>query len=194
MSIVRVFLSASIPLPGRDKAFLETADTFSIKESVRALTLVILERRGHLVFGGHPAITPVIRLMFNGAKLSTRDHITLYQSALFRKDFPAENEAFERVVIVEAVDDDREKSLLQMRRRMIGDHRFDCAVFIGGMEGVLEEFHMFAEMHPRVPVYPIASTGAAAGMLFDSRPLFESELRTELTYPTLFRKILPRSE
>lgn len=188
---MRVFLSASIPLPERDKIFLDTADTFAIKESVKALTLVILERRGHLVFGGHPAITPVIRLMFNGARLSTRDHITLYQSSLFRREFPPENDAFERIEVIEAEDGDREKSLLKMRRRMIGDYAFDCGVFIGGMEGVIQEFDMFREMHPHVPVYPIASTGAAAGILFASQPFFDHQLKTELTYPTLFRKILP---
>ena len=74
---------------------------------------------------------------------------------------------------------------------MIGETAFDVGVFIGGMEGVLEEFDLFTACHQNAQVWPIASTGAAALKLFEKchRPRPDLFLH-ELTYSTLFRKLL----
>lgn len=188
---MKVFLSASVPLPHRDKRFIGTSDVVAIREAVKGLVQVLLERRGRLVFGGHPAITPMVRLLFNQAGRAPRDNVTLYQSELFRREFPPDNEAFERIIIVPKVDDDRARSLLAMRQRMIGEKGYTSAVFIGGMEGVLDEFAMFRDIHPTVPMFPIASTGAAAAELFRDHRFSEAMLSTQLTYSTLFRRLLP---
>ena len=58
----RIFLSASVPLPLRNAAYFNTADVIAIRDAVRALMLVIIEQKAELVFGGHPAISPMIRL------------------------------------------------------------------------------------------------------------------------------------
>ena len=191
---MNVFLSASVPQADRDPAFLETADVVAIREAIKGLVLVLLERNGHLVFGGHPAITPLVRLLFNEAGRSPRQNVTLYQSALFRKDFPPDNAAFENVVIVPSVDNDRVRSLERMREQMLGNEHYDYGVFIGGMEGVIEEFMMFRKLQPNAPVFPIASTGAAAAMLYSEYDGRRPELEHELTYPTLFRRLLPTSQ
>jgi len=187
---MKIFLSASVPLPNRHKHFIETSDPIAIREAVKGLVQVLLERNGRLVFGGHPAITPMIRLLFNQAGTSPRDRVTLYQSELFRKEFPQDNEAFEKTIVVPSIDNDRDKSLLAMRQRMIGEAGFTNSVFIGGMEGVIEEFLMFRDAHPDVPALPVASTGAAAAMVFRDYDFREPTLVTQLTYPTLFRRLL----
>jgi hypothetical protein len=189
---MKIFLSASVPLPNRDRIFFETADVVAIREAVKSLVLVLLEREGHLVFGGHPAITPLVRLLFNEAGRSPRNHVTLYQSALFRTEFPPDNAAFEHLVIVEAVGTDREASLHLMRQRMLKEQGYSCGVFIGGMDGVIEEFKIFRESQPHIPVFPIASTGAAAQIIYRQYGHEQFELEKEFTYPTLFRNILPR--
>ena len=51
----KVFLSASIPYPDRDKKFYDTADIVSIRDSVRALATVVIPK-AELVWGGHPSI------------------------------------------------------------------------------------------------------------------------------------------
>jgi hypothetical protein len=188
---MKVFLSASIPLPDRDKQFHGTADIFAIREAVKGLVQIVLERNGALVFGGHPAITPMVRLLFQQAGVEPRERVTLYQSALFRRDFPPDNAAFERIIVVPAVQNDRNMSLLAMRRRMFDERGYTSAVFIGGMEGVIEEFNLFRETHRDVPVFPVASTGAAAALLFQEHGFVEPSLINQLTYPTLFRRLLP---
>ena len=126
-----VFLSASIPLPDNDARYLDTADIIAIRDSIRALVSVVVPA-GQIVFGGHPAITPLIRLIVRGMTPDVNQHITLYQSAYFRRDFPPETAEFERIRIIEAVDTDEEESLRLMREAMIGAISTMPAFFWGG--------------------------------------------------------------
>lgn len=186
----RIFLSASVPLPGRDKRFFESADVISIREAVKALSLVMIETKSLLVFGGHPAITPIISKLFSQAGLAPGNHVVLYQSEYFRARFPAQNSYFTNLVVTTEVGGDREMSLKAMRERMITHTKFDAGVFIGGMEGVLDEFAMFTRLNPKSPVYPVASTGAAAKMIWAGLSEKVNGLDSEYTYPTLFRELI----
>ena len=85
----------------------------------------------------------------------------------------------------------REDSLMEMRKCMLGDNEFDAAFFVGGMEGVRDEYVLFKEFHPEAKVFPIASTGAAAKFIYDDNPsLYDSRLETELTYTSLVKDLL----
>lgn len=184
-----IFLSASIPLPGHDPKYQETADVIAIRDSVRALVSVVAPT-GQIVFGGHPAITPLIRMLVRGMTPEVNQHIILYQSAFYRRNFPPETAEFERIRIIEAVDIDEAASLKRMRETMIGGHDFDAGVFIGGMDGVEREYEMFARLHPKTHAHPIASTGAAARILFDEYASDRIELLADLRYLSLFRRLL----
>jgi SLOG cluster3 family len=186
----RIFLSASVPLPDRDPRFFVTADVISIREAIKALTLVAIETRSLLVFGGHPAITPIVSKLFSQAGLVPAEHVILYQSEYFRARFPMQNSYFTRLVVTKEVDENRDMSLKLMRERMLGHCKFDVGIFIGGMDGVVDEFKLFRQLNPDAPVYPIASTGAAARMIWEQLPNPAEGLNDEYTYPTLFRKLL----
>lgn len=54
-----IFLSAGVPDPRRGPEYAATADTVAITAAVSALVYVTLGRRP-LIWGGHPAITPMI--------------------------------------------------------------------------------------------------------------------------------------
>lgn len=74
---------------------------------------------------------------------------------------------------------------------MIGENDFVAAVFIGGMEGIEKEYDLFKEYHPNAPCLPIASTGAAAKILYDEHPgEFDERLLSELSYTSLFKELL----
>ena len=187
--MINVFLSASVPLPNRDPRFMATADVIAIRESVKALVTEVIPR-GVIVFGGHPAITPLIALLIRGLGKDTVRRVILYQSAFFTEQFGKENDEFLDVRVTPAVSGSREESLKSMRSHMIGDTAFHAGVFIGGMEGVLDEFTLFGQLHPRAAKWPIASTGAAAKELFDGQRDHRSDLADEMTYSTLFRKLI----
>ena len=116
--------------------------------------------------------------------------MTLYQSYEYEKFFPKENANVGNIVYTEKKENPQ-ASLLLMRKKMIGENDFEAAVFIGGMEGIIEEYELFKEFHPDVPCLPIASTGAAAKILYDKHPgEFDERLLSELSYTSLFKELL----
>lgn len=188
--IKNIFLSASIPLQERDPQYIETADIIAIRDAVIALTTVVLPRY-RLIWGGHPSITPLIYHVMEKLNLNIQEHVTLYQSIFFEKYFPKDNNKFKNIVLTDIVDDDRESSLLHMRSRMLGESEFAAGIFIGGMEGVEEEYDMFIEKHPKALVLPIASTGAGAKKIYDERFTDKNErLVKDYAYMSLFQKYL----
>lgn len=193
--VSRIFLSASVPLPSRNPVYFETADIIAIRDAVRALTMVVVEQGVQLVFGGHPAITPMIRLQIAQTGTPVGERVVMYQSRYFERDFPQDNAAFEHVELVDAVENDRPASLLRMRHEMLAKP-FIIGVFIGGMEGVEDEYGLFVNLQPKVPAFPIASTGAAAAKLFDRNVALQREhpeLRDELSYLSLMRDLIDQA-
>ena len=187
--IKNIFLSASIPLQERDPQYIETADIIAIRDAVIALTTVVLPRY-RLIWGGHPSITPLIYHVMEKLNLNIQEHVTLYQSRFFEKYFPKDNNKFKNIVLTDIVGD-RENSLLHMRSRMLGESEFAAGIFIGGMEGVEEEYDMFIEKHPKALVLPIASTGAGAKKIYDERFTDKNErLVKDYAYMSLFQKYL----
>ena len=185
-----IFLSASIPLPERDEKYIGTADIIAIRDAVIALTTVVLPHH-RLIWGGHPSITPLIYYVMERLNLNIQEHITLYQSRFFKKSFPEDNDKFKNIVFTDIIDNDREKSLFYMRCRMLNDSKFSAGIFIGGMEGVEEEYDMFIKKHPKALALPIASTGAAAKKIYDERFTDKNErLVKDYAYMSLFQKYL----
>lgn len=185
----KVFLSASIPYPDRDKKFYDTADIVSIRDAVRALATVVIPK-AHLVWGGHPSITPLIRFVMERMNVDLKRHITLYQSLFFEDKFPSDNFAFENIVLTEKKNT-REESLELMRSKLINENDFKVGIFIGGMEGINDEYLMFKERHPNALILPIASTGAAAKFLYDNQyNKFNIKLCNDYAYMALFRDLL----
>lgn len=186
--MIDVFLSASVPLPQRDRLFFETADVLAIREAIKALVEVVLPV-GRITCGGHPAITPLLALFVREAGLESKG-ITIFQSALFTGKMPSEITDFVDVRIVPAVGGDRKASLTAMREEMVASRNFAAAVIIGGMEGVFEELDIFLRRQPRATVLPLASTGAAAAIIHKNGE-YDEQLSRDLTYPSLFRRRLP---
>ncbi len=185
----KVFLSASIPYPDRDKKFYDTADIVGIRDAVRALATVVIPK-AHLIWGGHPSITPLIRFVMGKMNADLKKHITLYQSLYFEDHFPADNFAFENIILTEKKIN-REVSLEIMRNKLIAENDFKVGIFIGGMEGVSEEYEMFTQRHPYALSLPVASTGAAAKLVYDKQPQkFDSRLQNDYAYMALFRELL----
>jgi SLOG cluster3 family len=85
------------------------------------------------------------------------------------------------------------------REARLGTREFSAAVFIGGMEGVQREFHIFRSFHPDTPTFPIVSTGAACkALLGEVQGLFPqpvvASLEHETAYSLLMQQILPLGE
>jgi hypothetical protein len=157
-----IFLSASVPTRA---PFDSDSRPQEIQAAISALAQVVLGRK-KLVWGGHPAITPLLWAAAQSIGVEYAVAVELYQSRFFKdEDFPEENKKFANVVYVDPVDNDLPKSLTAMRRTMINSTKFDAAVFIGGMEGIRDEYDMFRAAWPDVACIPIAQTGGASNLL-----------------------------
>lgn len=212
-----IFLSASIPLPERHPKYYETADIVAIRDAVIALASISLNQY-RIIWGGHPSITPLIyyvieRMIINKFKKddwdlplteeekvfvnaqlkgSIQDHVLLYQSLYFKDDFPPENEMFQNVVLTPKFGD-IPSSIRVLREKMLNDNEFSAAVFIGGMDGVEEEFKMFRVFHPNALLLPIASTGAAAKRVYDTllpENIKNERFEKDYGYMSMFQKLL----
>jgi hypothetical protein len=180
-----IFLSASVPYRRPERY---RAEPLVIREAIRALVAVVVPDRV-LVFGGHPAISPMVWDMANNLKAA--DHVYIYQSEKYEKFIPKEAGYFENLVWTAGVPKDpptapgdpdgpfdRDQSLTRMRKEMIESRPLDpsegkpyppyvAGFFIGGMEGVDgEEWTLFRRAYPRTPAYPVASTEGAARHLW----------------------------
>ena len=189
---LNIFLSASIPnkSKGKEPSYAETADVIAIRDAVLALTTVLLTNNCLLIWGGHPSITRLVAQVLNHYGEAANKHVTLYQSRYFEQFFPLENEEVAHIVITEDKGNVQD-SLLEMRERMLKDNNFDAAFFIGGMDGVEYEYKLFRKFHPGAKCFPVASTGAAADILYEEhKSEFDSRLKSELTYVSLIKELL----
>lgn len=183
-----IFLSASIP--DRDP-YVRDSDPIAIREAVLALVAVTVRER-RLVFGGHPAISPLVE--HAARSLNAVDNVDIFQSEWYRNVIPPEARAFRNLKWTQSgINSD--DSLDIMRQQMIRSQPFCAAVFIGGMEGILDECRIFKLIHSSAKLFPIASTKGASFTLWDvgegpQEPVLRNAMLHDKRYRALFRRIL----
>lgn len=182
-----IFLSASVPVPGRGDYFA-TADPFLIQTAVRELVIATI-RDYNLVWGGHPAITPMIFTICEDLGVDYSSRVILYQSDYFQQWYPDDNRYFGNTFVVEKVEGDREASLFRMRTEMLSRRDLVAAVFIGGMEGIAAEYELFRRYHPGEPILAVASPGGGARDL--AKQLSAAEQFGGVDFARLFHSRFP---
>lgn len=183
-----IFLSASIPLEERDPRYFETADNIAIRDAVISLVSIAIPHF-RIVWGGHPSITPIINYILEKRGISVRDNVHLFQSRFFEEHFPEDNNKFENVTVIEA-GQNRDESLLLMRQAMFSSYTYNVGIFIGGMDGVEDEYHLFREYHSNAKLIPLPTTGAAAKMLFERSNNRIQDLEGNYAFNSIFRREL----
>ena len=161
-----VFLSASFPSGERGKPFMPY-DPSGIADAVSAFSRAVLGNNGRLAFGGHPTITPLVLMI--SRELHVKESVIVFQSRWFEDlRLPEVDEIEEeKLGFIEWTPkvDDRDASLQIMREAMIHSRQYTAALFIGGMEGISDEYQMMKERCPDTPCIPICGPGGAAAEL-----------------------------
>lgn len=183
-----IFLSASVPVNGRGD-YYETADPFLIQCAVRELAIAVV-RKMKIVWGGHPAITPMIWSICEDLGVDYTRSVVLYQSRFFEGQYPEENERFDNVVYTDAVTDDLAGSLHLMRKEMLSRCDLVGAVFVGGMEGVQVEYELFKQFHPDAIILPVAAPGGAALSLARDHGYLDGGRLEDVDFASLFDRYL----
>jgi len=179
-----IFLSASVPIVGRGN-YHETANPFLIQCAVRELVIAVI-RHHKIVWGGHPSITPMIWSICEDLNVDYSKNVILYQSNYFKDRFPEENQRFGNVIFTDAVPEDREASLLLMRESMLSRDDLVAAVFIGGMDGVENEYDLFSRLHPDAIVLPVAAPGGAALLLSEKLGCYDEAGLRDIDFASLY--------
>ncbi|WP_428381414.1 hypothetical protein [Nevskia ramosa] len=179
-----IFLSASVPLIDRG-SYHETANPFLIQCAVRELVTAVIHRH-KIVWGGHPAITPMLWSICEDLGLNYSESVILYQSKFFEDRYPEENARFQNVIFTDAIPDDKAASLLVMREQMLSRKDLIAAVFIGGMDGVEAEHTMFRRFHPTGKVLPVPSPGGAALNLAKDQSNLSADDLADIDFARLF--------
>jgi hypothetical protein len=160
-----IFLSASIPLPGREP-FDRDIQVKRIRDAVLALVTVCRDRHLFLTFGGHPAISPLVH--HAAESLGVISNVTIYQSRFYEDKVPEAATKFPNFIWTPAGDDEP-SSQSKMRDAMFDPHEwaYRAAVFIGGMEGIFDEARRFRDIYAGRPMIPLQETGGASRMVVD---------------------------
>jgi hypothetical protein len=158
-NLIKVFLSAGIPDSECSPRYYISADNTAIRQAVKALATMVIPQCT-LIWGGHPAITPLIQYVLQAMNVDIEEHVIFYQ-----------------------------KDSSDTRNSMLS-HAFSAGVFIGGMEDVEEEYILFKEKHPTALVLPIASTGGAALEIYNKIECKNERLLRDYAYMSLFQDLL----
>lgn len=183
-----IFLSASIPISERHPKYIETADVIAIRDAVIALATTVLPKH-RLIWGGHPSITPLVNYVMLKQKYNIQEHVKLYQSLWFEDKFPEDNNKFENIVFT-VKQTDIFSSIKLLRKRMFTENEFAAAIFIGGMNGIEDEYKMFKEFHPNAIIIPLASTGAASKLLYDNMICPNERFLNDYAFSSVFQEFL----
>lgn len=188
LKVKNIFLSASIPLQERHTKYYGSADVIAIRDAVIALATTVLPHH-RIVWGGHPSITPLINYVMEKIGLNIQEHVKLYQSLWFEDQFPEDNDKFKNIIYTEK-SNDIPSSIRLMRTQMFLENDFSAAVFIGGMEGVEDEYEIFKAKFSKAVIIPLASTGAAAKIIYDRLDEKNEAFLSDYAYMSVFQKYL----
>lgn len=221
-----IFLSASVPYPKefpphlqfrqeRNRIDVASAQPRRIFSAVSYLARFAFQRGYDLIFGAHPAISPMVLDLARRMLTDPQKRVTCFQSKYFPVDkipvptWDLERLGYGEILWTEAKPPDesdranpdsaKDRSLTWMRQLMVSHPALVAAVFVGGMDGLDEEAALFQkEWGDRSIRYAIPTTGGAAQRLFNDDPEgfsgrpnsgLRATLEKELSYPLLMERI-----
>lgn len=189
-----VLLSASVPSEKRSERYRRIDDAaYEIEQAVISLARAVFSEGGRLVFGGHPAISPLVAMVVGeyreprfAESIEERQlgPVEIFQSRAFDGYLPDDTLlmyklGYASIHWVNAVGQERfqpraedtetscPKSLRKMREDMFESARPDAMVCIGGMEGLEEEVNLGLQRTPHLPIFVLERTGGAAALLHE---------------------------
>lgn len=196
-----ILLSGSVPnadrkIPNHNDGLkyidlLSQIQAQAINDSIGGLTAAIINWNGRLVFGGHPAVTPLVAQYAAAALDASNDEksdplrrkydsppIMVFQAKAFLGELVEEAKELQKENYaefswhgpsLEEQPDERKariEGVKELREAMITRKELIAMFVIGGMDGVQEEARLFSrQWNGSKPIYVLTETGAAAELI-----------------------------
>lgn len=169
-----IFLSAGVPtLPDdperreEERAYVDTAKPEAILAFVQALSARACKEGMGIVFGGHPEITTALapQILTHVRKNPAKKSFALFQSEAFWPHLVSAAGVLAAVDGVIAARTPLDVDLNGMRDLMLAAPGLVGAVFVGGLSGIIREFHAVGEARPELPRVVVGVGGGAAAWL-----------------------------
>lgn len=184
----KIFLSAGIPSEGREG--FDTINRSATAGAVMAFTRVCAEYNIPFYFGGQPAITPLVWSVAKDFSKEERPLITIYQSLFFEGKTPREVDYFKNIVWTKKIEGDLPASIKAMRNQMFSENETVAAIFLGGSNGIRDEYKLLKDISPQTRMLPFASTGGVSKKMYESEKIDEKELTESFAYYQIFKDLL----
>ena len=189
-----LLISASFPSGERGERF-QPCDAAAVADAVAAVVRVTFAMDGSVVIGGQPTITPLVLMI--GSEFGLKQRVDIFRSKWFEDKITPEtwmliDSGLGRLHWTRRCETLGE-SLALMRKEMLQSRPLSAAVFVGGMEGMNDEYELCAEVLPHVPKIPLAGPGGAAARLLmaDVRELgLDEELIRSECYPFVAARVM----
>lgn len=187
-----IFLSAGIPNPTpiQGREFFGKGNVPAIREAVMAFTKVCMEYHIPICFGGHPAISPLVYEIAKDYGNDFSQNVQIYQSEKFKGKTPKEVSYYNRLVWTTEAKD-ISSSVSVMRDEMFKNH-FACGVFIGGMDGIIDEAKRFHNANPKSEMIVAPNTGGAASILSKRTGFDYIQIPDTYAYVSEFKRLLKK--
>ena len=187
-----IFLSAGVPdsQPQQGREYFGKGNIPAIREAVMALTRVCMEYHIPICFGGHPAISPLVYSIAKDYDEEFAENVLIYQSEWFKEKTPKVVSYYKQIVWTPKGSD--VKSSVSVMRDKIFENDFDCGVFIGGMDGIIDEATRFHTQNPKSTMIAIPNTGGATSVLQSITKFQFTEFPDSYAYVAEFKKALEK--
>jgi hypothetical protein len=188
-----IFLSASVPYR---QGWVANAKPAEIEEAIVSVARAVFSRKGRLLFGGHPSVSPLVAAVageyFAADPARHVRPVVTFQSRFYEGRLPDETTEMTRMgwsaiewtaTVPGTSADDPDPSLALMRDRMLlgsgeafARHRLRppiAMIGVGGMEGIRDEALVFLRKRRNWSIEPLPrvclfkSGGGAAAYLLD---------------------------
>ena len=118
------------------------------------------------------------------------NHVLIYQSEKFRGKTPKEVSYYNRLIWTPEVADI--PSSVNLMRDEMFKNPFSCGVFIGGMDGIIDEAKRFHVANPKSDMIVVPNTGGASTVLSERTNLDFIVLPDTYAYVSEFKRLLKK--
>lgn len=177
----KLFLSTSIP--SENSPFNQDFDIVAYRDSIIKLTEYCVKNDIHIVTCIHGEPIDLITQTLKKLEVNIKDYLTVVHSSFFTKE-----KSNDYLKVIETSADNVTKALAELRKTVFMENDFDYALFVGGMQGVIDEFEYLIDTN--IKLVRISNVGGGAAKLPKNHNIIDEDLIDNFKFANVFGNVL----